>query len=88
MRVGSIPKARTSASLVETATKCFATASSPSRSTSHWRAARAFVKVSVVVKVFEDTMKRVSAGSRSARAWARSVGSTFETNRNRRSRRR
>jgi hypothetical protein len=42
--------------LVETATKCLATASSPSAPTSHARALRALVSVSMVVKVFELTM--------------------------------
>jgi hypothetical protein len=38
--------------------------------------------VSRVVKVFEETMKRVSEGSRSRTASAKSVPSTLETNRN------
>jgi hypothetical protein len=45
------------------------------------RAARALVIVSKVVKVFGETMKRVSAASRSRTASARSVPSTFVTKR-------
>ena len=45
------------------------------------RAAWALVIVSSVVKVFDETMKSVRAGSRSATASAKSVPSTFETNR-------
>ena len=79
----SIPNAETSSALVETATKCLAIASSsPSAATIQSRAVRAFVIVSRVVKVFDDTMKRVSAGSRSRVASTKSVPSTFETNRN------
>jgi len=40
------------------------------------------VSVSSVVKVFEQTMNRVSAESRSRVASAKSVPSTFETKRN------
>jgi hypothetical protein len=43
---------------------------------------RAFVIVSSVVKVFEETMKSVSSGSRSRVASAKSVPSTLETKRN------
>jgi len=46
------------------------------------RAVRALASVSSVVKVFEATMKSVSAGSRSWVASQMSVPSTFETNRN------
>ena len=46
------------------------------------RAVWALVIVSSVVKVFEETMNSVSAGSRSRTASAKSVPSTFETNRN------
>ena len=42
----------------------------------------ALVIVSSVVNVFDETMNRVSAGSRSWTASAKSVLSTFETNRN------
>jgi len=41
----------------------------------------AFVIVSSVVKVFDDTMNNVSAGSRSRVASAKSVPSTFDTKR-------
>ncbi len=67
MLSGSMPKSLTPDRLVDTATKCLATASSPapSPSSSHWRAAEALVRVSRVVKVLELTTKSVSAGSRS-----------------------
>src|SRR3989442_994916 len=61
----SMPKRATSASLVESATKCFATApSSPSARTHQARASRALVRVSRVVKVFDATTNSVSLGSR------------------------
>ena len=50
------------------------------------RAVAALVIVSSVVKVFEETMNSVSAGSRSRVASAKSVPSTLETKRNVRSR--
>jgi len=79
-----MPNLRTSSALVETATKCFATdlASPPSAVTDQSRALCAFVIVSRVVKVFDDTMNRVSAASRSRTASARSVPSTLDTKRN------
>ena len=46
------------------------------------RAVCALVMVSSVVKVFEETMNSVSAGSRSLTASAKSVPSTLETKRN------
>ena len=63
----SIPNFATSFAFVETATKCFATeVSSPFNPASdHARAVCALVIVSSVVKVFEEMMNRVSAGSRS-----------------------
>ena len=76
-----MPNAATSASFVETATKCFATASSPSASTSHAAPSRAFVSVSIVVNVFDDTTNNVSAGSRPASAPAMSAPSTLDTKR-------
>ena len=77
---------RTSSALVETATKCLATAaSSPERAQHHSRAVRALVIVSSVVKVLEQTTNSVSAGSRSRVASAKSVPSTLETKRKRRS---
>ena len=55
----SIPNFSTSLALVETATKCLATACSlPSARTHHSRAERALVSVSSVVKVLEETIKR------------------------------
>ena len=84
----SMPNLATSAALVETATKCRATAA---WSSSPWpgpqsRAVRALVMVSRVVKVLEETMNRVSSGSRSRVASAKSVPSTLETKRKVRSR--
>ena len=84
----SIPNAATASALVETAAKCLAiAASSPSAASVHSLAVVAFRMVSSVVKVLDETMNRVSAGSRSRVASAKSVPSTFETNRNVRSRR-
>ena len=79
----SMPKAETFSAFVETATKCFATAlaSPPSLPSSQSRALCALVIVSSVVKVFDDTMKSVSAGSRSRVASTKSMPSTFETKR-------
>ena len=80
----SIPNFCTSAAFVETATKCRATArtSPPRPRSSHSRAAVAFVIVSRVVKVLEETMNIVCDGSRSRTASTKSVPSTFETKRN------
>ena len=80
----SIPNAATRSAFVDTATKCFATApaSPPNRPSSQSRALCALVIVSSVVNVFDDTMKSVSAGSRSRVASTRSMPSTFDTNRN------
>ena len=62
----SMPNSATFSALVETATKCLATAFGvPSLESSQSRAVRAFVSVSSVVNVFEDTMNSVSCGSRS-----------------------
>ena len=83
-----MPNFATSAALVETATKCLATAlrrRRARRATSRARV-RALVIVSSVVKVFDETMNSVSAGSRSRTASAKSVPSTLETKRNVRSR--
>ena len=78
----SIPKAATASALVETATKCFAIApSSPKARSTQSRAEPALAIVSWVVKVFEETIKSVSAGSRSRTASAKSVPSTLDTNR-------
>ena len=84
-----MPNSATSSALVDTATKCLATAASspPARQRPASRArCWALVIVSSVVNVFEETMNSVSAGSRSRVASARSVPSTFETKRNVRSR--
>src|SRR4029453_18672589 len=80
---GIDPELRHLPGAVETATKCLATAltSPPSPASSHWRALSALVIVSSVVKVFDETTKRVSVGSRSRVASARSVPSTFDTKR-------
>ena len=78
----SMPNSATPSALVETATKCFAIASSePSFASAQSRAVRALVIVSRVVKVFEEMMKSVSSGSRSLVFSAKSVPSTLETNR-------
>ncbi len=60
----SMPNSATPSALVETATKCLATAASspPSPASDHSRAVRALVIVSSVVKVFEEITKRVSCG--------------------------
>jgi hypothetical protein len=81
MLAGSMPNAATPSRLVLTATKCRATASSPRARVSHARAVRALVSVSMVVNVFDETMKSVSAGSRPASARAMSAPSTLETKR-------
>ena len=77
----SIPNSSTSFLLVETATKCLATASSPSASMSQRRAAVALVSVSKVVNVLEAMTKSVVAGSSPSSLATRSAGSTLETNR-------
>ena len=79
-----MPNADTFSALVETATKCLATAerSPPSPLSSQSRAVSALVMVSSVVKVLEETMNKVSAGSRSRVASTKSIPSTFETKRN------
>jgi len=79
----SMPNSATPSALVETATKWLATAaSSPPRPASdHSRAVRALVIVSRVVKVFEETTKSVSSGSRSRVDSTKSVPSTLETKR-------
>ena len=82
-----MPKAVTASALVETATKWRAmAASSPRAARVHCRAVWALVMVSRVVKVFDEMMNRVSAGSRSRVASAKSVPSTLETKRKTRSR--
>ncbi len=62
----SMPKSRTAAALVDTATKWRATAaSSPSAPTSQARAAWALASVSWVVKVFEATTEQGACADRS-----------------------
>ena len=83
----SIPNSATRSALVETATKCLATAAgSPSWPSTHSRAEVALVSVSKVPNVFDDTMNSVSSADRSLVASTKSVESTFDTNRNVRSR--
>ena len=78
-----MPKSATAFALVDTATKCLATAaaSPPSRASAQSRALSALVIVSSVVKVLDETMNSVSAASRSFTASAKSVPSTLETKR-------
>ena len=78
----SIPNASTFSALVETATKCLATASSsPSWPITQSRAEWALVSVSSVPNVFDEMMNSVSSAYRSLVASTKSVESTFETNR-------
>src|SRR5579864_5510006 len=77
----SIPNPATFSALVDTATKWWATEASPNAAVTHARADPALVSVSTVVNVLDDTMNRVSAGSRSAVASQKSLPSTFDTNR-------
>ena len=83
MFVVSMPNFATSAALAETATKCLDTdfSSPPKPPTSQARAAWALVIVSSVVNVFEETMNRVSDGTRSRTASTKSLPSTLETKR-------
>ncbi len=84
----SMPNLATSAALVETATKCRATAAGSFNALrAQSRAVCALVIVSRVVKVFDETMNSVSSGARSWTASAKSVPSMLETKRNARSRR-
>ena len=83
-----MPNAATLSALVETATKCLATAaSSPSSPTAQSRAEWALVRVSRVPNVFDEMMNSVSSAARSRVASTKSVESTLDTNRNVRSRR-
>ena len=78
-----MPNFVTPAMFVETAAKCFATAASePSFPTSQARAVAAFVIVSNVVKVFDETMNSVSSAFRSWVASEKSAPSTLATKRN------
>ena len=80
MPCGAIPNSATAARFADAATKCRATAaSSPRASRSQRRAARAFVIVSTVVKVFEATTNSVRAGSSPCSVESRCAPSTLET---------
>ena len=81
-----MPNAATALALVETATKCRATAASspPMRFTSHSRAEFALVIVSWVVKVLEATMNSVRSGSSLAQGQRHVRPSTLETKKARR----
>jgi len=75
----SMPNADTFSALVDTATKCLATAlafpPSPLPLSSQSRALCALVMVSSVVKVLDDMMNNVSAGLRSRVASTKSMPS-------------
>ena len=80
-----MPKARAPAALVDTATKCLATAlSSPSACNSQARATSALLIVSCVVNVLDETTNSVSAASRSCVASVKAAPWTLETKRKRR----
>ena len=80
-----MPKSATLSSAVDTATKCFATASDSSSpdspSSSQALHSRALVSVSSVPKVLLATMNSVVAGSRPLRLVPASVGSMLLMNR-------
>src|SRR5690348_9095012 len=80
---GCIPNLVTASALVDTATKCLAIEVSlpPKASSVQTRAVCAFVIVSSVVKVLEQTIKSVSEGSRPRTDSTKSVPSTLETKR-------
>ncbi len=75
----SMPKAETALALVESATKCLATALSLRLVVSQSLAVIALVSVSWVVKVLEATMNSVVAGSSLFRVSTMWVPSTLET---------
>ena len=74
-----MPKSATLSSWVDTAAKWSATAASPRAAEIQARALAALAMVSWVVKVFDETMKRVRAGSSAASVSAMSAPSTLET---------
>ena len=79
----SMPNFATRSALVDTATKCLATAASvPSAEVIQSRAEVALVNVSSVPNVLDEMMNSVSSGSRSRVASTKSVESTLDTNRN------
>jgi hypothetical protein len=80
-----MPKSSMAASFVETAAKCRGTAASPSADASQARTLRAFEIVSCVVKVLEQTMTSVRAGSSAGARSANCVPSTLDTKWQRRS---
>src|SRR5262245_44900001 len=84
MLSGCMPNLATASALVDIATKCRAIELSflPKASRIQTRAVCAFVIVSSVVKVLEQTIKSVSDGSSPRTDSTKSVPSTFETNRN------
>src|SRR3569623_1594603 len=77
---GSMPKAATACALVESATKCVASAaSSLARAKNHVRALWALVRVSWVVKVLEAITNSVVSGSSRRRVSLMCVPSILET---------
>ena len=68
------------AALTETAAKCAGTAAAPSRSCNQARAASALARVSWVLKVLEQTMNSVRAGSAEDSASTNCEPSTLATN--------
>mmetsp|Transcript_2380 Transcript_2380/g.3987 ORF Transcript_2380/g.3987 Transcript_2380/m.3987 type:complete len:211 (-) Transcript_2380:515-1147(-) len=72
-----MPNSSTSFRLVDTATMCLATASSPRDEVIHLRTVRALSMVSAVVKVLETTTTSVVSGSNPFSERATSMGSTF-----------
>jgi len=74
-----IPKAAILSSWVDTAQKCSATAASPSSAATALRAVAALVMVSIVVKVFEQTMKSVVSIGTRFNVSPRSAPSTLAT---------
>ena len=77
-RESAMPNLDVSERLVETAANCRVTAVSPKAAFSHARADCAFIMVSMVVKVLEETMNSVRAGLRLFSVSARCAPSTFE----------
>jgi hypothetical protein len=77
-----MPNLLTASPLVETATKCFATAASePSSSRTQRRAVAALVMVSSVVKVLDEMMNNVSSAASPSTASVKAAPSTFATKR-------
>mmetsp|Transcript_37851 Transcript_37851/g.72533 ORF Transcript_37851/g.72533 Transcript_37851/m.72533 type:complete len:327 (+) Transcript_37851:1310-2290(+) len=76
-----MPNSFTSFRLVDTATMCLATASSPRFEVIQVRTVRALSMVSAVVNVLDTTTTSVCSGSNSLSALATSTGSTLARNR-------